>query len=159
MRRTTFISAAILLVAGAAVHVAAYLAGPAWLATLGAPPSVIDSARDGGWLAPAGTFAIAALLAVLAAYCLGGAGIVRRLPMTRSVLILFATIFVLRGLLVGPVLIAGQREWITPLGRFVANGTTFVEGSLVVLAIGVLMAIGIVARAHPASHGAAPAGE
>lgn len=47
------------------------------------------------------------------------------------------------GFLVVPFVVAGQREWRTPIGMIIATGDWFAAGSLVVLAIGTLMAFGV----------------
>ena len=139
-------SAGAALVAGAAVHAAAYLAGPRWMALLGAPPSIVASAHQGSWAAPTGTAAIITLLATLALYCFASAREGTRLSLARPVLALAAMALILRGLLVVPVVLAGTREWSTPLGRFVVSGSlpVFVAGSVTVLVTGLLIALGLV---------------
>jgi len=138
--RLAFGLAGIGLAFGAAVHLAAYAAGPAWMAWLGVPPVVLASRAAGTWLAPAGTMLIAGLLLGLAALC--------RVPaqgrLHRAALAGIAGLFVLRGLLVLPYW-AGLRDLRTPIGRFVILGDSFAAGSLLVLAIGLLMAAGLVA--------------
>ena len=86
MRETTkhggfyFIAAALGLTAGALLHVVALVGGPEWIAFVGAPASVVESAKTGTWLAPAGALGITALLLVLALYCLSAAGKIRPFP-------------------------------------------------------------------------------
>ena len=135
--------AALGLLAGALVHVAAWVAGPAWVAALGAPPSIVASAAAGGWAAALGTLAIAALLTGLALCCLAVARGKGALAIQRAVLALFGAIFLVRGLLVLPFLFTGQRDWRTPIGHFIVTGPWFAAGSLVVLAIGLLMLTGL----------------
>lgn len=53
---------------GAGVHVAALAASPQWIEFVGAPSSVVRSAMEGTWLAPAGALGIAALLIVWGLY-------------------------------------------------------------------------------------------
>ena len=138
-----FALAATGLLAGAVVHVAAWLAGPHWVAALGAPPSIVASAAAGGWAAALGTLAIAGLLAGLALCCFTVTRRVRGRATQRVILALFAVIFLARGLLVLPFMLAGQREWHTPIGHFIVTGQWFAAGSLVVLAIGMLMVVGL----------------
>lgn len=125
---------------GAAIHLAGYEAGPAWMAWLGAPPIVLASRAAGTWLAPIGTLLIAGMLLGLAALC--------RVPargwLHRATLAGIAGLFVLRGLLVLPYW-AGLRALRTPVGRFVILGDSFTAGSLLVLAIGLLLAGGLAA--------------
>ncbi|WP_168846601.1 hypothetical protein [Sphingomonas sp. S2M10] len=126
------------LVAGAAAHLLAYAGGPAWMAWLGAPPSIIASRIAGTWPALAGTLGIAVLLLGLAAACCAPAsGAAHRL-----LLAALALLFILRGLLVLPYW-AGLHGLRTPIGRFVLLGDSFAAGSLVVLAIGLLLAGGL----------------
>ncbi|WP_156356169.1 hypothetical protein [Sphingomonas sp. Leaf22] len=40
-------------------------------------------------------------------------------------------------------MLASQRDWRTPIGRFVVTGQYFTAGSIVVLAIGMLIGIGL----------------
>ncbi|OAN65952.1 hypothetical protein [Sphingomonas sp. TDK1] len=128
------------LLVGAGIHLLAYWGGPAWMAWLGAPPSIVAARAAGGWSAPIGTLAIAAALAGLAVACLPP---VSQRP-RRAVLAAVAVLFVLRGLIVLPYW-AGQRDWRTPLGHFVVRGDWFAAGSLAALAIGLLLAGGLIA--------------
>nr|WP_315379731.1 hypothetical protein [uncultured Sphingomonas sp.] len=132
------------LVAGAAAHVLAYAGGPAWMVWLGAPPSIVASRAAGSWPALVGTLGIAVVLLVLALAC----WVPARTTVHRLGLALLALLFVLRGLLVLPYW-AGLRAWRTPIGHFVVRGESFAAGSLVVLAIGLLVAGGLFAtRPH-----------
>ena len=131
------------LVAGAVVHVAALAGGARWLALLGAPPAVVASSIQGTWLAPVGTLIIAGVLIIFALYCLSAAGRFARLPAVKLVLAVFAALLIARGLLALPFLLWDQHQWVTPIGRFVANGPFFAVGSLFVLVIGTAIATGI----------------
>lgn len=131
------------LVAGAVVHLTAWLGGPRWMAALGAPPSIVASAAAGSWPALLGTLAIVALLIGLALCCFLAAARTARSALLRPILALASVIFVARGLLVVPFVVAGQREWRTPIGKIIVTGDWFAAGSLVVLAIGTLMALGV----------------
>ncbi|SFJ78446.1 hypothetical protein SAMN03159338_2314 [Sphingomonas sp. NFR04] len=132
------------LAAGAAAHVLAFAVGPAWMVWLGAPPSIVASRAAGSWPAPVGTLGITVVLLALAIACwMPARTIVHRLGLA-----LLALLFVLRGLLVLPYW-AGLRDWRTPIGHFVVRGESFAAGSLVVLAIGLLVAGGLLcARPH-----------
>lgn len=131
------------LLAGAVVHLSAWLGGPRWMAALGAPPSIVSSAAAGSWPALLGTLAIAALLIGLALSCFLAARRTARLILLRCALGLFAVIFLARGLLVVPFVFAGQREWRTPIGKIIVTGDWFAAGSLAVLAIGALIGLGL----------------
>lgn len=131
------------LLAGAVVHLAAWLGGPRWMAALGAPPSIVASAAAGSWPALLGTLAIAALLVGIALSCLLVARRRGRLIFHRITLGVVAVIFLARGLLVVPFIVAGQREWHTPAGKIIVTGDWFAAGSLVVLVIGALICVGL----------------
>lgn len=142
-RAEAFDFAAIGLVAGAAVHLAAWLGGPRWMAALGAPPLIVASAAAGSWPALLDTLAIAALLIGLALCCFLAARRTVRSALLRTILTFVAVIFLARGLLVVPFVVTGQRQWQTPIGKIIVSGDWFAAGSLVVLAIGALMALGV----------------
>lgn len=96
--------AAAIAALGAAIHVAAIFAGPSWYAFFGAWPAVVESARNGTWLAPAGALAIGGLMALCAAYALSAAGAIRRLPLLRLMLCGIAGVCLLRALIVWPLM-------------------------------------------------------
>ncbi|WP_294392722.1 hypothetical protein [uncultured Sphingomonas sp.] len=131
------------LIAGAAVHLAAWFKGPRWMAALGAPPPIVSSAAAGSWPALLGKLAIAALLIGLALSCILVARKTAKMTVLRCALGLFAVIFFVRGLLVVPFIAARRREWRTPVGKMIVTGDWFAAGSPVVLAIGVLIGLGL----------------
>ncbi|WP_040598541.1 hypothetical protein [Sphingomonas elodea] len=142
--RLPFLLASLGLLFGAAVHLFAYRAGPAGMAWLGAPPSVVTSRAAGSWPALIGTLIPVAALAGLAILC----WIPARTRVRRIALGALAFLFVLRGLLVLPYW-AGLRDLRTPFGHFVLLGDAFVPGSLVVLAIGLMVAGGLLGTRPP----------
>lgn len=97
--------AGVIAALGALIHVAAMLGGPAWYAWFGAPPAVVESARDGTWMAPVSAIVIAALMALCAAYAFSAAGSIRRLPLLRLMLWGMAAVCLLRGLVLWPLLV------------------------------------------------------
>lgn len=132
-----FIAAAVGLTAGALLHVAALAGGPKWIAFVGAPASVVASAKTGTWLAPVGALGITALLLVLALYCLSAAGKIRPLPFRSTVLAVVAALFVIRGLIIIPWLVSGRVKWSVLLDLFI------VSSSLTILAIGAALICGL----------------
>lgn len=82
--------------AGALIHVAAIAGGPSWFHFFRAPPQVVESARAGTWLAPVSALAIAAAMALCAAYAFSAAGRLPRLPLMRTALAAIAAICLLR---------------------------------------------------------------
>jgi hypothetical protein len=137
-----FLLAAGLLAAGALLHVAVLVAGPEWIAFVGAPPEIVASARAGTWLAPVGTLAITLLLIGLALCCLSAGGLIRRLPFARAVLVPFAAIFVLRGLIIVPALLQGRVNWRAASDLFILGS------SGAILVIGLALVAGLTARWH-----------
>lgn len=97
--------AGIIALIGVAIHVAAILAGASWYAYFGAPASVVQSARDGTWLAPVSALVIAGLMAICAAYAFSALGVIRRLPLLRTGLAGIAIICLLRALVLWPLMI------------------------------------------------------
>ena len=136
--RLAFRFACLGLVFGAAIHLFAYWAGPNWMTWLGAPPSIVMARAAGGFPALAGTLLIASGLTVLALLC----WIPVRGAAHRLALWALALLFLARGLLILPYW-AGLRALHTPLGHFVIRGDSFAAGSLIVFAIGALVAGGL----------------
>ena len=82
---------------------------------------------------------IATLLAIWAAYAFAGAGLLPRLPLMRTALVLISAAYLVRGLLLVPALIAWGRGK-AALGE---NTVAFmIWSSLIVLAYGVAYAVG-----------------
>lgn len=138
LRSICLMGAASGLAAGAVLHVIILLAGPEWIAFAGAPAAVVQSAEMGTWLAPISTLAITALLAALALGSIHVAGHVRQRLWLRIVLAAFALVFVIRGLIIVPALLANRVNWQAPVDLFI------VASSGAVLAIGVLLAAGLI---------------
>lgn len=97
-----YLAAGISLV-GVAIHIAAISAGPSWYAFFGAPPLVVASAKAGTWPAPVSAAVIAVLMGICAAYACSALGLVRRLPLLRTMLAGIATICLLRALVLVPL--------------------------------------------------------
>ena len=118
------VSGGIGVLVGAGLHVVALIGGPSWIEFGGAPPSVVQSARQGTWLAPTGALGIAALLTVWALYAFSGAGRIRPLPMLKTVLGGVALIFVIRGVIIIPFL--SRANWASPIEIFAVAASVFV---------------------------------
>jgi hypothetical protein len=93
------------LLTGAAslLHLAIVVGGPPWYRFFGAGERMAQLASRGAPAPAVLTVAIAAVLGVWSLYALSGAGLVRRLPLLRPVLVLIAVIYLARGLLGIPV--------------------------------------------------------
>lgn len=81
------------------------LGGPSWYRFFGAGERMAQLAVRGSASPAIVTAAIAAILSVWMLYALSGAGVIRRLPFLRLVLLLIATIYLLRGALGIPVVL------------------------------------------------------
>ncbi len=95
--------AAVIALAGTAIHFAAIVGGPSWFTFFGAPPVVVQSAKDGTMLAPVGSAIIGALMAVCALYAFSSVGVIPRLPLLKSGLVVIATICLLRAIALVPL--------------------------------------------------------
>ena len=114
------------------LHLAVIAGGGPWYRFFGAGEEMARAAERGS-LAPAlMTFGIAAVLAVWALYAFSGAGLIRRLPLLRTALIVISGVYLLRGLALVPLLVL----------RPDLVGTFEVVSSLIVLAYGLAYAIG-----------------
>jgi hypothetical protein len=103
-----------LISAGAAVlHLFIIVGGPDWYRFFGAGERLAVAAANGHYYPALVTTGIAAVLGVWSVYALAGAGVIRRLPLLRTMLIGITTIYIARGIAVAPaVLFAGEQ--ITP---------------------------------------------
>ena len=105
---------------------------------MGAGPRMAELAAAGHWYPPVITVVIAGALFVWSAYALSGAGVIRRLPLLRTVLVAITAVFVLRGF---------ARPVLEPF--FPGNSDTFwFWSSAICLAIGLLHLVGL-RRAWP----------
>ena len=134
------------LVAGAALSAAASLlhlgvisGGPDWYRFFGAGEQMAQMAERGHWYPPLITSGIAVVLMGWAIVALSGAGLTLRLPLLRTGLAAITAIYLLRGLLIVPVVI------IVPY----PEGAFDYWSSLIVLVYGLVYAIGLW-RAWPA---------
>jgi hypothetical protein len=89
-----------LSLAAAALHVAVIAGGPDWYRFYGAGEAMARLAERGDWRPAAITLFIASVLVLWAAYAFAGAGLIRRMPFMRSMLVVISAIFLLRGLMV-----------------------------------------------------------
>jgi hypothetical protein len=88
---------------GALLHMGIIFGGPDWYAFFGAPARLVQMAREGNPRAPASCLIIAAVLLAFASYAFSGVGILRRLPLLRTVLFLIGGGLILRGVIFIPL--------------------------------------------------------
>jgi hypothetical protein len=89
-----------LSIAASLIHVATIFGGPDWYRFFGAGEPLARAAERGMWTPHLMALAIAALLTIWAAYAFSGAGLIRRLPLLRTGLVVISAIYLLRGLMV-----------------------------------------------------------
>jgi hypothetical protein len=128
-----------LSVLAALLHLAVIAGGPDWYRFVGAGEQMARMAERGELTPHLITVGIALILAVWAAYAFAGAGLMRRLPLMRTALIVIAAVYLLRGLVLIPALLQlpGMSDAFT------------LWTSLIVLVYGIAYAIGT-RRAWPA---------
>ena len=128
------VTGGVLSLAAALLHVAVILGGPDWYRFFGAGEGMARAAAQGSWVPPAVTAGIAAVLATWSAYAFSGAGIIFRLPLQRTALVLISLIYLARAFILVPTLIL-RPELVDAFAFW---------SSLVVLVFGVTYAIGTV---------------
>ena len=130
--RRWLILGGILSALAAVLHVIVIVGGPSWYRFFGAGEAMARAAERGSFTPALVTLAIAAMLMVWAFYAFSGAGVIRRLPLLRTALVLISAIYLLRAFALLPILL---------LRPDLADSFTVVS-SLVVLVYGLAYAIG-----------------
>ncbi len=85
-------------VAASLLHLACIVGGPPWYRFFGAGERMAQGAERGAAFPALATLAIAAVLAIWAAYALSAAEVIGRLPLMRTALVLISAVLLLRGL-------------------------------------------------------------
>lgn len=88
----------------ALVHLGCIAFGAPWYRFFGAGEQMAQLALRGHWYPTAMTLAIASVLSVWSLYALSGAGVIRRLPLVRAVLVAVAGVYLVRGFAFLPML-------------------------------------------------------
>jgi len=131
-RNPWLVSGGCLSLAAALLHLAVIAGGPDWYRFVGAGEEMARAAEQGRWMPHLITLAIAFLLAIWAAYAFAGAGLIRRLPLMRTALVVISAIYLARGLLIIPVMLKFS----------LAEAQFDYWSSLIVLVYGVVHAVG-----------------
>lgn len=108
------------------------MGGASWYRFFGAGEGMAQAAERGEWMPTILTFAIAATLAIWAAFAFSGAGKFPRLPLLRTGLIVIASIYLARALIFIPI------NWWRPQ----YSDSFAIWSSLIVLGYGAAYAIG-----------------
>jgi len=122
-----------LSVAAAVLHLACIVGGPDWYRFFGAGETIAQADARGSWVPAAMTVGIATVLAIWAAYAFAGAGLIRRLPLLRTGLVVISAIYLVRGLFVFAPSAFGRSD-LPPAFMF--------WSSLIVLVYGICYAVG-----------------
>jgi hypothetical protein len=96
------IAGGVLSAAASVLHLAVIVGGPDWYRFFGAGEGMARLAEQDSWTPVLITLGIAGVLAVWAAYAFSGAGLIRRLPLLRTALVLISAVYLLRGLVLIP---------------------------------------------------------
>lgn len=128
---------------GALLHLLIPIGGPEWYAFFGAPRGLVQMARNGDPHAPISCMLIAILLSFFAVYAFSAAGLLRRLPLLRSVLVGIAGILILRGLLFIPLVLWRANALVNICGDCRSLNMFVVLTSLLCLGLGLGYAVGI----------------
>lgn len=122
----------VLSAAASLLHLAVIAGGPSWYRFFGAGEGMARMAERGSLTPTLVTLGIATVLAVWAAYAFSGAGLIARLPLMRTALVLISAVYLLRGLVVLPAFV------LNPGGVM----PFMIWSSLIVLVYGVCYAVG-----------------
>ena len=134
-RNPWLIAGGVLSLIAAVLHLAVIAGGADWYRAFGAGEEMAMGAAAGSLVPPLVTAAIAIILAVWAAYAFAGAGLIRRPPLLRTGLVLISAIYLLRGLVLVPILI------LSPQAR-AAISSFDLWSSAIVLIYGLAYALG-----------------
>lgn len=93
-----FIFAGLSSLAIGLLHIAIIFAGPDAYLFFGAGQEMADADASGSWVPDLFTLVVAVVFFVFALYAFSGAGIIRRLPLLKTGLIVIACVYTLRGL-------------------------------------------------------------
>ncbi|MBS9921685.1 hypothetical protein [Vibrio alginolyticus] len=113
-------------------HLGCIVFGSEWYRMFGAREAMAQMAEQGLWYPTLVTLTIAAVLCIWGTFTLAGAGVIKKLPLTRSILVVITSVFLLRAFLF-PAL----------MPSFPDNSLTFwLVSSGICLLIGSLFAVG-----------------
>ncbi len=118
--------------AASLLHIGCIIGGPDWYRYFGAGEEMARMAERGDPVAALITLGIATVLAIWSAYAFAGAGLMPRLPLMRTALVLISAVYLLRGLVLIPALLINRGD-VTPF---------ILWSSLIVLAYGIAYAVG-----------------
>ncbi|WP_028115199.1 hypothetical protein [Ferrimonas senticii] len=80
----------------ALAHLGCIVFGPDWYRMLGAGEAMAQMAEQGLWYPTLVTLSIAVILCLWGIFALAGAGVIKKLPFTRPILVVITSVFLLR---------------------------------------------------------------
>ncbi|MFH0781778.1 MAG: hypothetical protein V2B20_07455 [Pseudomonadota bacterium] len=123
----------------ALLHLAMILGGPDWYLFFGAGEEMAKLAASRSSCPAMNAAGIAVILSIWTLYAFSGAGLIRRLPFQRSVLVLVAGVFLMRGIVGVPMVLLMDDPYAMELR---ARMTFVVVTSAVIFSLGLCYAIG-----------------
>lgn len=137
----------------ALLHVGIILGGPDWYRFFGAGERMARLSARGSSYPALVTAGIAAILGIGSLYALSGAGVIRRLPLQRLVLVLIAAVYLTRGAIGVPVVLFVDNPYTNELkGRM----TFMVVSSAICICLGLFYAVGAAGVWQRSRRGAIP---
>jgi hypothetical protein len=104
-RNPALVIGGVLSVLASLLHIACIFGGPDWYRFFGAGEEMATLAAQGSMTPTLITSGIAAVLGIWAAYAFSGAGLLPRLPLLRTGLVVISAVYLLRGLVLIPALV------------------------------------------------------
>lgn len=132
-RNRFLIVGAMLSALAALLHLGCIAFGAPWYRFLGAGEQMAGMDLAGHWYPTVATLVISGVLLTWSAFALSGAGVIRRLPLTRAALCAITGVYLLRGVAFTPL-----------MAYFPGNSTTFwFWSSTICLVFGLVHLIGL----------------
>ena len=97
------VSAGVIAGLTATWHLLMIIGGVGWYGFARAPQYIIESANAKTLLAPMAAIGIAILMFTCATYAFSGAGVIRKIPLLKSALIVISLICLARGVIISPL--------------------------------------------------------
>jgi hypothetical protein len=133
------ITAGVITGAAALLHLAMILGGPDWYRFFGAGEEMAKLAASGSTYPTMNAAGIAIILGIWTLYAISGAEVIRRLPFLRTVLVLVAAVFLMRGIVGVPMVLLMDDPYAMELR---ARMTFVVVTSVGIFSLGLCYAIG-----------------
>ena len=103
--RRWLIAAGVLSTLTAVLHLCVIVGGPGWYRFFGAGEGMAHAAQRGSATPAMITLVIAVILMIWALYAFSGAGLMRRLPLLRTGLVVISTIYLMRAAILIPTVL------------------------------------------------------